>query len=170
MKKLLLMALFLLNITDVFAEDKAGIIPLTVGNYWKFKDQNGVVEYARILEKKKYNGEIWYKYREMSDDDIFYVQNSEKGQMEIDFVTGEQQLVLPYPVEKETVYYQYEVKTSVTPDVKVTVPAGTFITYKYDFSVDYPEDPVIAWMAPGIGPVKLLFEGSLSELIEYNLQ
>jgi hypothetical protein len=67
-------------------------------------------------------------------------------------------------------YTQYDVKSSVTPNIKVKVKAGTFNTYKYNFSIDDPNKPIILWVAPGIGPVKNIYEGKTYELIEFNVQ
>lgn len=147
------------------------LIPLEVGNYWKFKNKNtGETEYARVLEKVELGGETWFKYKELDDEHIFYVRNTENGQAEIDIDTQETELVLVYPVKKETRYQQYDVGTMVTPDVEVTVPAGTFLTYKYDFSIDDPEEPIILWVKPGLGPVKSVFNGEVSELIEFYIK
>lgn len=146
------------------------LFPLKVGNNWQFVDEDGDIHYAAIQGEINIGENTWYEYRELSDEDIFYINNSAKGQIEIDLETKEQSLVLPYPLDNKKTYIQYGVKSSVTPNVKVTVKAGTFNTYKYEFSVDEPSDPIILWIAPGIGPVKNIYKNKTYELIEFNLQ
>ena len=166
---LFFLLLFALLSTEVLSSNS--IIPLKVGNYWKFSASNGKTEYARILEKKSFSGDKeWFKYRELTDDSIYFVSDSQAGQIEIDPESHQVHLVLKYPVTEKTVYTQFGVETSVTPNIEVTVPAGTFKTYLYDFSVSHPEDPILVWIAPNIGLVKSSYEGVTYELVEFNIQ
>lgn len=170
----LIIAATLLASCSTIQSDKAGdkitqLIPLQVGNYWKFIDQEGADYNAEIREKISIDGSTWYKYWEFSDDDIYYVRNSLQGQLEIDLETQEKVLVLPYPVENEMTYSQYDVRSRVTPNVEITVKAGTFNTYQYDFNVDAPGDVSTIWVSPGIGLVKSVHMNKVHELVEFNV-
>lgn len=146
------------------------IIPLKIGNYWKFISNKGQIEYARVLEKVDIDGKKWFKYRELSDENIFYINNSTNGQVEIDIESSEKNLVLKYPVEKDTIYLQFNNKTLVMPNIKVTVPAGTFNAYLYNFSIENPESPILVWIVPGLGPVKSVYENTIYKLVEFSVQ
>ncbi len=94
----------------------------------------------------------------------------EGGQVEIDLDTSDKALVLKYPVEKETIYSQFSVRTKVTPGVSVTVPAGTFRAYLYDFSIDDADYEIKLWAVPGLGPVKSVYGEQVYVLKSYKLQ
>lgn len=177
MKKIIYCVLIVLFVTSFSAvaqqkqdSNRVELIPLQVGNYWKFVNEHGEIEFARVLETVILKGVTWFKYRELNDDDTFIVRNADKGQFEIDTDTDEVQLVLRFPVDKETQYIQYGVVTNVIPNVEITVPAGTFKTYFYDFSVENPEDQIKVWIAPGIGLIKSVYYEAEYELIEYKIQ
>ncbi|PCJ30203.1 MAG: hypothetical protein COA90_10065 [Gammaproteobacteria bacterium] len=168
MKHILLFVL--LSLISLNAISDQTITPLAVGNYWKFVDDKANEEFAVVLEKIEVNGETWFKYRELDDEDTFYVNNSDQGQIEIDIASNEKHLVLKFPVSKKEIYSQFGQKISVTPNVEITVPAGTFNTYLYDFSIDSPEHPIQAWYAPGVGLVQQSYDGITFKLIEFNIQ
>lgn len=158
----------LLVSTRLFAQSE--IIPLAVGNYWKFVNKQGETEYARVLAMLNIDGNVWFKYRELSDEDIFIVRNTSKGQVELDADTNKPVVVFKYPVKKETTYKQFGNLTKVSPKQTVTVPAGTFETYLYNFSVADPDNQIWMWVAPGIGPIKSAINDDVFELVEYKIE
>ncbi len=72
--KFIIISLMMLLSFQLQAKD---IIPLAVGNVWHFVNPNNPadVEKAEVLEQIEHAGQTWFKYRELSDDDIFYVSN-----------------------------------------------------------------------------------------------
>lgn len=161
---IILLSIFLFSAK---AHSQEEIIPLAEGNYWKFQNQNGDIEFAKVLEKMNIGGETWFKYRELSDDNIFVVRNTSEGQVET--LDDEEDLVLKYPVEDRTLYIQFETYTRVIPNQHVTVPAGKFNAYIYEFSINDPEYNGLFWIAPGVGLVKSQVDDEIFELIEYKI-
>ena len=145
------------------------IVPLAVGNTWHFSGSNKT-EVAEILSSKNINGREWYEFKEIDNDSIFWVSNSDNGQLEINFpVNSNYELVLKYPVEGEEIYKAFDQYTKVTPNVIVDVPAGVFKTYKYQYSIKDDKNIFITWYAPGIGPVKYKTNDEILVLTSYEI-
>ena len=147
------------------------LIPLEVGNYWVFKEKHtGRIEQARVLAKAELDGVVWYQYRELDDRNIFVVSNTNEGQIEFEQSTGQIELVLTYPVTAKTTYNQFGIKTQVTPNVELAVPAGTFNTYQYTFFTETGDSNTQLWVSPVFGPVRLKYDSEEFELVDTNIE
>ncbi|MCX7837782.1 MAG: hypothetical protein N2323_07565 [candidate division WOR-3 bacterium] len=159
MKKLLILVfvpfLFVIsckNITE--PSESQGILPLKVGNYWKFINLRTSEEITfRINETKLINNITWYRL------DGIFATNKKDGLWIFD--EGHSYLAYKYPARVgDTCNANYFLTTIVKSiNDTITVPAGKFVCYRYEsYRNDYPNRPLEMkeWFSPNIGPVRII--------------
>ncbi|MCJ8313798.1 MAG: hypothetical protein HRU38_16920 [Saccharospirillaceae bacterium] len=154
---------------------KVVIIPLTVGNKWIHTSNYGREATSEVTNTLIRNGKTWFQYIEISD--TYVGMNTNEGHLEyygsidnkdIDIEGTNECTSLKFPVIQYEEYECDEVKISVTPNVTISVPAGSFNTYLYVFGFDN-SDRTQAWYAPNIGLIKQINGSESFELIKYSI-
>ncbi|WP_155247331.1 hypothetical protein [Teredinibacter turnerae] len=111
-----------------------------VGATWTYQVEGGHQETVtnRVSEIRAVNGKNWYKLIEYGE--VFWVANSEKGQVEaVNFFEGnpgqlevpEEILVFKYPAKIGETWNNNESPTTYSGLEKITVPAGSFECHSY---------------------------------------
>lgn len=172
-------------ITDMSAkiEKQPGLVPLAVGNNWKYMEngnKNSIIT-SSVEKSQNVNGVTWFLYNEMGD--RFWVRNVGLEQYEsidsanmdsINISNINEQLVLSKPdgniktyyVEQDSITY----KPCLTP---ITVKVGTFEchTYTFDMGDGYYST---SYYVENIGVVFNKYNSnngySETELVEYTLK
>ena len=164
-------------------EKQPGLVPLAVGNTWKYMENNNekTIIISSVEKSQSVNGVTWFLYNEMGD--RFWVRNQGMEQYEsydsanmdsINFSNINEQLVLAKPDGKIKSYYVEQDLITYKPCLSpITVKAGTFEchTYTFDMGDGYYS---ISYYAKNIGVVLNKYNSntgySETELIEYNLK
>jgi hypothetical protein len=159
------------------------IIPLELGNIWKYQyqtfDTSGAV-LQNIVSQNTITGDttiennIWYYFSE----DALFFSNYEDGFHTYNQYDSQNELVYKYPCNIGDKYSQWEI-TSI--DTQITVPAGSFkcILYHFRLNTNYSYGNREVFIKPGLGRIKSIeyglipnqpiFKWKVSELVEYQL-
>lgn len=171
-----------------FAADKSQgkppvLIPLAVGNTWKYRnrDKPGEIIISTVEKSQLANGITWFLYNEMGDK--FWVRNDGMTQYEllasfskntIDMSNLQEALVLSTPGNKPYSYTLEGYSVTYTPCTEpITVLAGTFYChiYKFDLGDGYYS---ITYYAENIGVLLNKYYSSsgyeVLELFDYQLK
>ncbi|MCJ8313797.1 MAG: hypothetical protein HRU38_16915 [Saccharospirillaceae bacterium] len=152
---------------------KEVIVPLAVGNKWIHISNTGTEVTSEVTNTVIINGKTWFQYYETGYiEGPYFVINTNEGQLEsfdsIEKGSIEECTIFKFPVTQYEEYECFDVKMSVTPNIEITVPAGSFHTYLYVFGIDDPTGSQV-WYAPNIGLVKQTVNGETFELIKYSI-
>jgi len=137
------------------------IMPLQSGNQWIYKTISYTIDSTdtvfgkdtlAVSPDKFLNRNIWFKANEAVD-----YANEASGLWEK--IRGDEHLYLKYPAVKGDEYYIIPAATTVrilSTDTEITVPAGKFKTYAYEFYSRYPYQNYL-WATPDVGIVMTEF-------------
>jgi len=178
---LIIISLFMIscadNSTNVETQEQEGIIPLHVGNTWKYEislyDSVGTLvntdtEDRKVLSDTLIDGERWFKANFLG----LYVSNRSNGlwqrNQRFPYLPdsenkelGEPTFRIPFPVRlNESIKVGASTYTLIEKDVVVNVPAGTFSCYlfrqNYRTTLGVPE--YFVYYSPEVGLVKEIWE------------
>lgn len=168
--------LILLATLPVSCDSSAGdesrpLIPLAIGNSWTFR-YNNRNEVLRITDRMRINGIDYF----VLDDDI-YIEEQRNG-IWISYndpADGRYGFLLRFPIGPGDAYTFVDERgdswnVSVTADDIITSSATISCLY-YHISGEQI-DPIISdvCLAPGIGPIRIVFEDSdAAQLVSYSL-
>jgi hypothetical protein len=156
------------------------IIPLSVGNQWVYKyynsEKEALVMDTIIIESTFEDG--GYQVYQFSDDDytfgehsLFY-KGSDLWGYEIPSGIATATILVP---QKKTLNSQIlnddgHIRTVVSLNEKISVPAGTFSCYKLKDELDNETYILYTWICDGIGVVKYQTETKTRELVSYKIK
>ncbi|MEM1297055.1 MAG: hypothetical protein AAGH89_16940 [Verrucomicrobiota bacterium] len=157
----------------------AELIPLYVGNSWKYKmlGQRGEPVSNRVIKSARIDGTYWYGMEEWGD--LYWVRSTDQGQEEAMNLFDIIDLPDDTKIEKRDVFYRIPKSLDETLEYKasagemkarrltekVKVPAGEFdvIEYLYKESGD-PGDLVMRTLiSPGVGIIRFETQDTSAE-------
>lgn len=143
------------------------LIPLKVGNYWKYKQitsvSDSIISIDTVVNSVKkrisLNGKDWFILNEFGDD--FVVRNSKLGQVEIDTLSKDiygkfkETVMFKNPNELKTLsYIVYDVnyiEVDKTP-ILINTIIGDFKSFKYTILIeDEIDEKIETYISPKIG-------------------
>ena len=145
------------------------IIPLEIGNIWRYTNENGSYSISRVTGLTNIKNQDWYVYTEI--DSTFFVQNTSDGQLEYWPDSDSIEHVLKYPKKKRTRYYdQFGLKTKVETITFSNSILGITNGLFFDFSIETPSDNIKCLIVPGIGVVESYYGNETNFLVSYELK
>ncbi len=153
------------------------LIPLSVGNYWNIKLTMKTTMGTVVTDTTTYgrseiigkvtlaNGKEAFAYKSGMTNSSYnfdtvsvytiYITKEDTAYFSYDSlsqVTGDYQL--PLKIDVGTGWYANDMKNEVTAKENVTVPAGTFNTYKIAITTTTSNDTSWQWVSQGNGDIK----------------